>query len=70
MEDKKLFCEKLGSLIKRQTRVGQTIKSIDYVATPTAEYAVIHYWIGFDKKVDITADSCLAIMHDVYKALT
>ena len=68
-ENKKLFVEKLGSLIKRQTRQGQAIKDIHYEVSLVAERVVIQYYNGYTKNVDVTADSCLAIMHDVYRAL-
>ena len=68
-ENKMIFVEKLGSLIKRQTRQGQTIKDIHYEASLVAERVVIRFYGGYVKYVDVTADSCLAIMHDIYKAL-
>ena len=68
-ENKKLFVEKLGSLIKRQTREGRAIKSIYYAVSLTTEYVVIERWAGSAQKINVTGDSCAAIMHDVYKAL-
>lgn len=69
-ENKKLFVEKLGSLIKRQTRAGQNIKEFRYEVSLAAERVVIVFYGGYTKTVDITADSCLAIMHDICKALS
>ena len=68
-EKKKLFVEKLGSLIKRQTRAGQNIKEIRYEMHLAVERVVIVFNTGFIRTVDITADSCIAIMQDIYKAL-
>ena len=68
-EDKKLFVEKLGSLIKRQTREGKTIKSIYYAVSLTTEYVIIEHWLGTEQKVDIAADNCLGIMHDILTLL-
>lgn len=70
-ENKKLFVEKLGSLIKRQTREGQAIKSIYYAISLTTEYVVIERYAGsaYTQKINVTGDSCLGIMNDVYKAL-
>ena len=68
-ENKKLFVEKLGSLIKRQTRAGQTIKEIHYEVSLVAERVVINHWNGCSEYVDVTGDSCLAIMADITKAL-
>ena len=69
-ENKMIFVEKLGSLIKRQTRQGQTIKDIHYEGSLVAERVVIRFYGGYVKYVDVTADSCLAIMNDIYKALS
>jgi hypothetical protein len=68
-ENKKLFVEKLGSLIKRQTRAGQTIKDLRYESSLIAERVVIVFYGGSTKAINITGDSCLAIMKDICKAL-
>ena len=68
-ENKKLFVEKLDSLIRHHTRVGKCIKDIHYEVSFVAECVVITFTDGYVKRIDVTADSCLAIMHDVYKAL-
>lgn len=67
-ENKKEFVERLGSLIKRNTRAGKAIDRFEYTVENGEEYVIIHYWCGY-KRINVTADSCLAIMHDVYKAL-
>ncbi len=68
-ENKKLFVDTLGSLIKRQTKAGRNIKEFRYEVSLAAERVVIVFNTGFIRTVDITADSCLAIMSDIYKAL-
>lgn len=68
MEDKKKFCDELGKLIGRCTR-NIDVESIVYVMEEFGEYAVIHYVNGYKRAVNITGDSCIAIMCDVYKAL-
>ena len=68
-ENKKLFVEKLGSLIKRQTREGQAIKSIYYAISLTTEYVVIERWSGSAQKIDVTGNNCITIMHDIYRVL-
>lgn len=68
-ENKKLFVEKLGSLIKRQTRAGQTIKDLRYESSLIAERVVIVFYGGSTKAINITGDSCIAIMADITKAL-
>lgn len=69
-ENKKLFVETLGSLIKQHTRAGRNIKEFRYEVSLAAERVVIVFNTGFIRTVDITADSCLAIMHDICKALS
>ena len=68
-ENKRLFTEKLGSLIKQHTRAGRNIKEFRYEVSLAAERVVIVFNTGFIRTVDITADSCIAIMQDIYKAL-
>jgi hypothetical protein len=68
-ENKKLFVEKLGSLIKRQTRAGQTIKDLRYESTLIGERVVIVFYGGSSKAINITGDSCLAIMAAITMAL-
>lgn len=70
-ENKKLFVEKLGSLIKRQTREGRAVKSIYYAVSLTTEYVVIERHAGpaYTQKINVTGNNCLTIMHDIYRAL-
>ncbi len=70
-ENKKMFVEKLGSLIIRQTRAGKSIKNIHYEhGVPCHnEYVVIEYLSGNIKRVNITGNSCIAIMCDIYNVL-
>jgi hypothetical protein len=68
-ENKKLFVEKLGSLIKRQTRAGQTINDLRYESTLIGERVVIVFNGGFTKAINITGNSCIAIMAVITKAL-
>ena len=46
-------------------RIGENIKG-----DPAIEELIIHYGNGYTKTVDITADSCIAIMKDLARALT
>lgn len=79
-ENKEVFCRKLGELIGNFTR-NFDIQKIEYKKVTDEldrfeELAVIRFIRWMDahrastKAVRITGDSCLAIMHDVYKALT
>lgn len=70
-ENKKLFVEKLGSLIKRQTREGRAIKSIYYAVSLTTEYVVIerHAGSAYTQRINVTGNNCITIMHELYRAL-
>ena len=70
-ENKKMFVEKLGSLIIRQTRTGKNIKNMYYERgiPHDIEYVIIEYISGNIKKINVTGDSCMAIMHDIYNVL-
>ena len=73
-ENKEVFCRKLGELIGNFTR-NFDVQKIEYKKVTDEldrfeELAVIKFVSGHTKAVRITGDSCLAIMHDVYKALT
>ena len=54
--------EKIAGLEYR--KIGENIKG-----DPAIEELIIHYGNGYTKTVDITADSCIAIMNDVWRAL-
>ena len=68
-EDKKQFVEMLGELLRDHTR--ERVESLVYVELTNSnrEIVTIVFANGSMKHVDVTADSCLAIMHDIYKAL-
>ena len=70
-ENKKIFVEQLGSLIIRQNRAGKSIKNMYYEhGVPyDDEYVIIEYLNGNIKRINVTADSCIAIMHDIYRVL-
>ncbi|MBQ1452750.1 MAG: hypothetical protein IIZ23_02155 [Ruminococcus sp.] len=70
-ENKKLFVEKLGSLIKRQTREGRAIKSIYYAVSLTTEYVVIERYAGsaYTQRINVTGNNCITIMHELFRAL-
>jgi hypothetical protein len=46
-------------------RIGENIKG-----DPAIEEIIIHFGNGYIKVIDITADSCIAIMKDLARALT
>lgn len=66
MENKSMFIEKLGLIIMMYSR--ERIKSMKYIKEDYHEWAIIEY-VSNTIRVDITGDSCIAIMHDIYKAM-
>lgn len=62
--EKKNLVEKLTKLIK-QTREGKGIENIVYKkGDGDDEYVIIDYY-GTSKKIDVTADSEIALMRDI-----
>lgn len=67
-EDKAGFIQAIGKALHRKApRTGVT--GIEYVSDGTEEFAVITFDNGSQKRVCVTADSCLAMLNDVYRAL-
>lgn len=67
-ENKEAFCREMGKLIGRYTRESD-VESITYRVDGCVEYADIRFINGHTRSVNVTGDSCLAILHDVYRAL-
>ncbi len=67
MENKKKFVEEPGKILAVYSR--EKIEGIRYIEKESGEFAEIAYTNGCVKYADITGDSCIAIMHDVYRAL-
>ena len=69
MEDKKMFLYILTAAL-HMTRAGRDISVIDYIVDENQdEWAVISFDGGGKKRICVTADSCIAIMADIAKAL-
>ena len=67
-ENKARFCEALGTILCTYSR--EAVKTIEYQREADGEErAVIVYTNGYRKSVNITGDSCIAVMKDVYDAL-
>lgn len=66
-EDKKGFVEGLGVLLRCCSREG--VSDMRYIYEHGMEKVVITYDDGYQTNVAITGDSCIAIMHDVFKKL-
>ncbi|MDE6706545.1 MAG: hypothetical protein K2K06_00690 [Oscillospiraceae bacterium] len=68
MQDKAKFVQTIGEALHECATRTEVIKA-EYVQDRHEEFAVITFTDGSQKHVCITADSCLAIMGDIYKAL-
>lgn len=64
---KEKFVAMLGNALKLYSR--EEVDSMRYVIRGERELAEITYTNGYKKYVDITCDSCIAVMSDVYKAM-
>jgi hypothetical protein len=67
-EDKQAFIAALEHALQMYTRE-QVAALRYYVDNVGRELVQIEYESGAKEYADITGDSCLAIMHDLYKAL-
>lgn len=66
-ENKQLFVKALGAALA-YSRAG--VADLDYVEDKDGfEGVTIIFGDGSERTVNVTADSCLAIMHDLYKEL-
>ena len=67
MEKKREFIEALGDILRKYSR--ENVNYISYAAVNGQEYAQVIYMNGHRKQVNITGDSCAAILHDIYRVL-
>lgn len=68
-ENKKQLVKELKKLIK-QTRAGIAVKAIEYTKSDgDDEYVIIENYYGKTKKIDVTADSGIALMRDILAAI-
>lgn len=68
-ENKKAFISALETALIMYSR--ENITGLEYrKGDPAIEELIIHYGNGYTKAVDITADSCIAIMKDLARALS
>ncbi len=67
-ENKAGFTEALGTILAAFSR--EDIAGMTYVKDEDGfEAVIIRFTDGHERTVNVTADSCIAIMADVYKAL-
>ena len=67
MEKKREFIEALGDILREYTL--ENVNYISYATVNGQEYAQIVYMNGYRKQVNITGDSCAAVLHDIYRVL-
>lgn len=71
-ENKAAFVNALSYALRNYTRLG--IGTMEYISADRTvggeELVEIRFLNGGIIRVDVTADSCLAIMHDICKALS
>ena len=67
-ENKPAFVRELGELLRRYSR--EDIEALTYDKDSDGFEAVtIRYGNGYERSVNVTGDSVIAILSDVYKAL-
>ena len=68
-ENKRAFLSSIESALILYSRI--PITEIRYVVTENGyEFAEIHFVDAHVTRVNITGDSCIAILHDLYRALS
>lgn len=69
-EDKAGFVQELGELLANYTSDRTGVKCMEYTEDRDGFEAVTVYFAnGKERTINVTGDSCLGIMNDVYKAL-
>lgn len=66
MENKKRFVEELGTILLMYSK--EKVNELKYIRDGSDEFVEI-ICVGYKKRINITGDSCIAIMNDVYKAI-
>ena len=68
-ENKAAFVEALDEALAKYSELSD-VQRLAYRKDPDGFEAVTIYWFsGGERTINVTCDSCAAIMHDVYKAL-
>ena len=71
---KELFCKELGALLCK-TEQYEDLIGLKYSSEESGEYVTPYWWDSFNRRkyegrrIDITADSEIAIIKDVLKAI-
>jgi hypothetical protein len=67
MENKRKFVASMSDALVLYSR--QTVVELAYMERDQMELVMIRYTNGYVKYIDVTGDSCIAIMHDIWRAL-
>ena len=67
MENKRKFVASMSDALVLYSR--QTVVELSYMERDNMELVMIRYTNGYVKYIDVTGDSCIAIMHDIWRAL-
>ena len=67
-ENKAAFVEALGEALAKYSELSG-VQRLVYHKDGDGFESVTIYWFGGERTINVTCDSCAAIMHDVYKAL-
>lgn len=68
-EDKAAFVGALGEALAKYSELSD-VQRLTYHKDGDGFESVTIYWFGGgERTINVTCDSCAAIMHDVYKAL-
>lgn len=66
-DNKEKFIEMLGEALKLYSR--EHVEKLTYVREDSKEFVEITYTNGYKKYADISHDSCISIMKDVFFAM-
>lgn len=67
MENKRKFVASMSDALVLYSR--QTVVELSYMERDMMELVMIRYTNGYVKYIDVTGDSCIAIIHDIWRAL-
>lgn len=68
-ENKAAFVEALGEALAAHSELSDVQRLVYHKDGDGFESVTIYWFGGGERTINVTCDSCAAIMHDVYKAL-
>lgn len=66
-DNKEKFIEMLGEALKLYSR--EPVEKLTYVRENSKEFVEITYTNGYKKYADISHDSCITVMRDVFQEM-